>query len=128
MSYTYGQFGAGFGLSQPSREAQQFRDLVKTRGEGVTIIALTEAGEDDYGNPVYNESSYTEKAFVERESRERVMMPGTAKKGYLRLFVVQWAAVREDGCEVDVDGFRYHVTGVDKTAVCLEVEAERKVE
>jgi len=126
MSFQYGQFGAGFKAAPPSRQARLFRDLVETRGRNVYIVALAQTGEDDYGNPIYSESSYVEKAFVEERSRELPTAAGPIKSASMRLFVVPWAAVRENDCEVEFEGHRYRITGLVKTSACLQVEAERK--
>jgi len=126
MSFRYGNFGTGFSRAMPPAVALRFEGFVKTRGRDVTVVKLTETGENAYGQPVYTESKHTEKAFVERDGRERDLPPGTVKLGSLRLFVKPWAAVGEDSYEVEVDGVRYHVTSLDKTDAYLEVEAERK--
>jgi len=125
MSFQYGYFGTGFSVSTPPAEALRFRDLVQTRGEDITLIELMETGEDSYGQSVYSEASHTEKAFVERQGRERDLPPGTMKLGSLRLFMTRWAAVKEDGYEVEVDGRRYHVEAVTRTRAYKRVEAER---
>lgn len=125
MSFQYGQFGTGF-LSLTSAQSLRFKDLVETRGEDISIIELTETGEDEYGQPVYSETARSEKAFVERRARERILQPGTVKLGSIRLFMILWAAVQEDGYEVEVDGLRYHITGLVKTGTYLQIEAERK--
>ena len=126
MSFRYGHFGTGFSRTMPPATALRFEELVKTRGRDVSIIRLTETGEDDYGQPIYKESSYTEKAFLERVGRERDLPPGTLKEGLIRLFMVPWAAIGEDGYEVAIDGVRYHITGLDEREAYLLVEAERK--
>lgn len=112
----------------PPSEALRFRDFVQTRGEPITVVRLTEAGEDDYGNPVYAESSHTEKAFVEMDGRERDLPPGTVKIGSLRLFLVLWAAVQGDNHEVEIDGLRYHIVSLVKTRAYMQVEGERKAQ
>ena len=127
MSFKYGQFGTGFIVPQPSREVLQFSDLVETRGEDVTVVLLTETGTDDYEDPVYSESSYTEKAFVERKGWELTVMPGNVKLGDLTVYVVPWAAVHEEGCELEVDGVRYHIASLVEKRSFIKVEAERKV-
>ena len=126
MSFKYGQFGTGFLRTMPPAAALRFRNLVNRRGRGVTIIGLTETGQNAYGQPIYTESSHEEKAFLEREGRERDLPPGTIKENLIRLFMARWAAIGEDGYEVEVDGVRYHVTSLDETDAYLEVEAERK--
>lgn len=127
MSFTYGQFGTGFLRTRPPAQALRLHELLETRGRDVTIIQLTEAGTDAYGQPVYTESDYTEKAFLGVKGRERDLPPGSLKTGTIRLFMVPWAAIGEEGFEVEVDGVRYRVTGVTETEAYLEVEGERKV-
>ena len=126
MSFKYGQFGTGFLRSMPPAAALRFRNLVNRRGHGVQIIELTETGQNDYGQPIYSESSHEEKAFLEREGRERDLPPGTIKENLIRLFMARWAAIGEDDYEVEVDGVRYHINSLDETDAYLEVEAERK--
>jgi len=126
MSFMYGQFGTGFSRALPHPAALRFRELVETRGQEITIVRLTETGEDAYGQPLYTESIHTEKAFVEGRGGERVLMPGTLKQGDLKIFLVPWAAVKEDGYEVEVDGIRHHITALTKTRTYLQLEAVRK--
>jgi len=127
LSFRFGQFGTGFLKTRPPATTLRFRDLVKRRGRDVSIVELTETGQNAYGQPVYSESSYTEKAFLERSGRERNLPPGTIKENFIDLFMVPWAAIDEDGYEVEVDGVRYHVTATDDRETYLMVEAERKV-
>mgnify|MGYP001208794408 CR=1 FL=1 len=127
MSFTYGQFGTGFLRNRPSAQALRLHGLLETRGRDVTIIQLTEAGTDAYGQPVYSESDYTEEAFFGIKGRERDLPPGAIEKGQIRLFMVPWAAVGEEGFEVEAEGVRYRVTGVTETAAYIEVVGERKV-
>ncbi len=127
MSFTYGQFGTGFLRTRPPAQALRLHELLETRGRDVTIIQLTEAGTDAYGQPVYTESDYTEKAFLGVKGQERDLPPGAIEVGRIRLFMVPWAAIGAEGFEVEVDGVRYRVTGVTETEAYLEVEGERKV-
>jgi len=126
MSFTYGQFGTGFQKTRPPAQALRLHELLETRGRDVTLIQLTETGADAYGQPVHTERSYTEKAFLGIKGRERDLPPGAIKAGQIRLFLVPWAAIGEEGFEVEVDGVRYCVTGVTETEAYLEVEGERK--
>ena len=126
MSFTYGQFGTGFLRTRPPSQALRLHELLKTRGRGVTVIRLVETGTDAYGQPVYSESRYTENAFLGVKSRERDLPPGALKTGTIRLFMVPWAAIAEEGFEVELGGVRYRVTVVTETEAYLEVEGERK--
>jgi hypothetical protein len=126
MSFKYGQFGTGFLRIMPPAAALRFRNLVNRRGRGVQIIELTETGQNAYGQPIYTESSHEEKVFLERKGSERDLPPGTIKENLIRLFMARWAAIQEDGCEVEVDGARYHINSLDETDAYLMVEAERK--
>ena len=100
--------------------------MVEIRGRVVTIVKLTQTGEDDYGQPTYSESSHEEKAFLERKGRERDLPPGTIMEVFIRLFMARWTAIQEDEYELEVDGARYHITSLDETNAYLMVEAERK--
>ena len=126
MSFQYGQFGEGFDVMTPTPEALRFGDLIERRGTGVTVIKLVETGEDSYGQPVYSESQRSEKAFVERDEGERILPPGTVKRGSMKLFLAAWAAIGEEGYEVEVNGIRYHVTALDRTRAYIEAKARRK--
>ena len=128
MSFRYGQFGTGFKRAMPQAAALRFRNLVETRGREVSIVRLTETGADEYGQPVFSETVHTERAFVEERSGERNIPPGAVKEGSLKLFMAPWAAVKEEGHEVEVEGLRYHITGLIETRAYLHVEAERKAE
>ena len=110
----------------PPTVALRFEEFVKTRGREMSIIRLTEIGEDAYGQPIYQESSHVEKVFLERAGRERDLPPGTLKGGLIRLFMVPWAAIGEEGFDVEIDGARYHIVSLDEREAYLMVEAERK--
>jgi len=126
MSFQYGQFGEGFDVLTPTEEALRFGDLLEIRGKDITVVKLVETEEDSYGQPVYSESPRDEKAFIERDEGERILPPGTVKKGLLKLFLAAWAAIGEDGYEVEVDGVRYHVTALDRTRAYIEAKTRRK--
>ena len=126
MSFQYGQFGEGFDVMTPTAEALRFGDFLEIRGKDITVVKLVETGEDSYGQPVYSESPRDEKAFIERDEGERILPPGMVKKGLLKLFLAAWAAIGEDGYEVEVDGVRYHVTALDRTRAYIEAKARRK--
>ena len=126
MSFTYGQFGTGFLRTRPLAPALRLRELLETRGRDIAVVQLTERGTDAYGQPVYEESSYTEKAFLSVKGGERDLPPGALKTGTIRLFMVPWAAIGEASFEVELDGVRYRVTGVTETEAYIEVEGERR--
>ncbi len=126
MSFQYGHYGTGFDVMTPTEEALRFGDFVDRRGTGVTVIKLVEVGEDEYGQPVYSESPWDEKAFVERDGDERIMPPGTVKTGLVKVLLKAWAAIGEEVYEVEVDGVRYHVMALDRTRAYIGAEAERK--
>jgi len=128
VSFRYGQFRTGFAETLPRREAIQFRDVLTTRGVDVKVVNQSKIGEDEYGNPIFSESSHTQKAFIEMKGRERTVPSGDLKLGSMRLFTFPWSAIREKECELEVDGVRYHISGLVEKMTYLEVEAERKVE
>ena len=125
MSFQYGHFGTGFDVMAPTREALRFSDF-ELRGADITVIKLVEIGEDSYGQPVYSEFPREEKAFVQRDEGERILPPGTIKKGLIRLLLKAWAAIGEEGYEVEVDGIRYHVAALDRMRAYIGAEAMRK--
>jgi hypothetical protein len=126
MSFQYGHFDTGFDVMAPTSEALRFSDFVKLRGADITVIKLVEIGEDSYGQPVYSEFPREEKAFVQRDEGERILPPGTIKKGLIRLLLKAWAAIGEEGYEVEVDGIRYHVAALDRMRAYIGAEAMRK--
>jgi hypothetical protein len=126
MSFQYGHFGTGFDVMTPKEEALRFGDFVDRRGTGVTVIKLIESGEDSYGQPVYSESPRDEKVFVQRDEGERILPPGTVKDGLIKVFMKAWAAIGEEGYEIEVDGIRYHVVALDRMRAYIGAEAVRK--
>ena len=126
MSFKYGQFGTGFAIVYPSPAAMRFGEAVETRGRTLTIIELTETGEDSYGQPIYTETGSDAMAFVDARASERILPTGEVKEARVRAYLVPWAPVKEDGYEVELDGVRYHITGVTETGVNLVLELERK--
>jgi len=126
MSFKYGQFGEGFAIAYPSPAAMRFEEAVETRGRSLTIVALTETGEDSYGQPIYTESSSDAKAFVDARASERILPTGEVKEAKVRAYLVPWAPVGEEGYEVELDGVRYHIAGVTETDANLILELERK--
>ena len=126
MSFKYGQFGTGFAIAYPSPAAMRFEEAVETRGRDLTIVELTETGEDSYGQPIYTESSSDAKAFVDARASERILSTGEVKEAKVRAYLVPWAPVGEEGYEVELDGVRYHIAGVTETDANLILELERK--
>ncbi len=126
MSFQYGHFGEGFDVMVPTSEALRFSDFVELRGADITVIKLIESGEDSYGQPVYSESPRDEKVFVQRDEGERILPPGTVKEGLIKVFLKTWAAIGEEGYEIEVDGIRYHVAALDRTLAYIKAKAVRK--
>jgi len=126
MSYRYGQYGEGFDIVHPPPAAMRFSEAVETRGRTLTIIELTETGEDSYGQPLYAEVSYQGRAFLDMRASERTLPTGDVKEGRVRAYLAPWAPVAEEGFEVEIEGIRYHIAGVTETGVNLVLELERK--
>jgi len=126
MSYRYGQFGDGFNLARLAPAAMRFHEAVETRGRPITIVTLTEAGEDSYGQPVYTEEGHEGRAFLDARSSERVLPTGEVKEARVRAYMAAWAPVGEEEYEAEVDGVRYHIAGITETGVNLVLELERK--
>ena len=127
MSFIYKQFGEGFDVQMPSPEALRFEELVGLRGVDVVVVHQTLTGRDDYGQPVYSETSLTVKAMVKLRPGELRLPPGEVKRADLEALLPVWAAVGEDLYELEVGGVRYHVTGVEATTVYSKVLGERVV-
>lgn len=127
MSFRYGQFGEGFARASPAPEALRLAELCARRGEEVTVVRLRLTGEGAYGEPVYSEERHAVRAMVERAAGEETMMAGDVKTGRIRLYAAPWAAVGEEGHDVEVDGLRYHVSSLVRTRAYLRVEGERMI-
>lgn len=127
MSYMYKQFGEGFDVQMPGSEALRFEELVELRGVDVMIVQQTVTGQNDYGHPVYSESSFTVKAVVKIRPGELRLPPGDVKRADLEALLPVWAPVDEALYEVEVDGVRYHVTGIEATMAYRKVIGERVV-
>lgn len=128
MSYQYGQFGTGFSLKMPDPRALRFNEAVQLRGEKVVLVHQALTGEDAYGNPVYSESTSTEKAIVSNQHGERLVPPGEIDETKARILLRQWAPVTKGFTEIEIGGKRFHVRGCSKMLACLEVMAWRKVD
>ena len=128
MSYQYGQFGTGFDLVRPEPHALRFEELLELHGEDVTVIKQTVSSHDGYGQPVLSETTYTEKAVIKTDLGESLLPPGEVKRAAVEALFTQWAPVGETLYELEIEGHRYHVTGVEKTSAYLLVKAERMVE
>jgi hypothetical protein len=100
---------------------------VELRGVDVVVVHQTLTGRDDYGQPVYSETSLTVKAMIRLRPGELRLPPGEVKRADLEALVPVWAPVGEDLDELEVGGVRYHVTGIEATAVYRKVSGERMV-
>lgn len=127
MSFMYRQFGEGFDVAMPSPEALRFEEFVELRGVDVVIVQQTVTGQNDYGHPVYSESSLTVKAMVKLSPGELRLPPGEIRRADLEALVPVWAPVDEALYELEVAGVRYHVTGIEPTAAYRKVLGERVV-
>ena len=128
MSFQYGQFGAGFDLMRPEPQALRFDELLELHGENVIVVQQTITGHDAYGQPVISETSYTEKAITKTDLGESLLPPGEVKRATAEALFTQWAPVGETLYELEIEGHRYHVIGVEKTSAYMLVKAERMVE
>jgi len=125
MSFMYRQYGEGFDVAMPSPEALRFEELVELRGVDVVVVHQTLSGRDSYGQPVYSESSLTVKAMVKIRPGETPLPPGEVKRADLEALLPVWAPV--DEALYEVDGVRYHLTGVEATTAYRKVIGERVV-
>lgn len=128
MSFQYGQFGAGFDLMRPEPQALRFEELLELHGEDVTVVQQTVTGHDGYGQPVISETTYTEKAVIKTSLGESLLPPGEVNRATVEVLFTQWAPVGETLYELEIEGHRYHVTGVEKMSAYMLVKAERMVE
>ena len=128
MSYMYKQFGEGFDVAMPSPEALRFEELVELRGVDVVIVQLTVTSQNDYGHHVYSESSLNVMAMVKIKPGETLLPPGEVKRAAVEVLLPVWSPVDEAQYEVEVDGVRYHITGLEKTTAYVKVYGERKVD
>jgi len=127
MSFMYKQFGEGFDLAMPDPEALRFEELARLRGVDVVVVHQTLSGRDSYGQPVYLETSLNVKAMVKRSPGEARLPPGEVKRADLEALQPVWAPVDEELYELEVDGVRYHVTGLEATTAYRKVYGERVV-
>jgi hypothetical protein len=127
LSFQYGQFGEGFDLERPSHEALSFEELVDLHGEPVTIIHQTITGYNDYGHSIKTETTYSEQAFIRQRPGETSLPIGHIKQSTISVLFKQWAAIEEELYELEVEGYRYHITGVAKNEAYLEVLARREL-
>ena len=127
MSFQYGQFGAGFDLMRPEPQALRFEELLELHGEDVTVVQQTVTSHDAYGQPVLSETTYTEKVVIKTSLRESLLPPGEVKRATVEALFTQWAPVDETLYELEIEGHRYHVIGVEKTSAYMLVRAERMV-
>ena len=127
MSFMYKQFGEGFDVQMPGPEALRFEELAQLRGVDVVVVHQALSGSDEYGQPVYSESSLTVKAMVKLSPGELRLPPGEIKRADLEALLPVWAPVDETLYEVEVGGVRYHVTGVETAVAYRKVLGERVV-
>ena len=127
MSFMYKQYGEGFDIQMPGPEALRFEELTQLRGVDVAVVHQVLGGRDSYGQPVYLETSTTMKAMVKRSPGELRLPPGEVKRADLEALMPVWAPVGEELYELEVDGVRYHVTGIEVTTAYRKVLGERVV-
>ena len=127
MSFMFKQYGVGFDVAMPGPEALRFEELTRLRGVDVVVVHQILGGRDSYGQPVYLETSHAVKAMVKRSPGELRLPPGEVKRADLEALMPVWAPVGEDLYEVEVDGVRYHVTGIEATSAYRKVLGERVV-
>jgi hypothetical protein len=127
LSFQYSHYAEGFDLFMPSPSALCFEELVELHGEPITIINQTVSRYNNYGHPVMTETSYQEAGFLRQRPGESTLPSGHIKKNSISLLLKQWIPVEEELCELEIEGKRYHVTGLAKTEAYLEVLAEREV-
>jgi hypothetical protein len=111
----------------PSPPALCFEELVELHGETIIIVNQTVSGYNDYGHPVMTETSYQESGFLRQRPGESTLPPGHIKKNNVSVLLKQWIPVEEELCQLEIEGKRYHISGLAKTEAYLEVLAEREV-
>ncbi|MCW4048339.1 MAG: hypothetical protein NWE89_01250 [Candidatus Bathyarchaeota archaeon] len=128
MSFQYGQYGEGFDLERPEPQALRFEEQLHIHGEDIKVIQQTVTGHDGYGQPQFSENAYTLKAVIKTRLSESMLPPGEVKRASAQVLFTRWAPVGEENYELELEGHRYHVTGVEKTSAYLLARAERMVE
>ncbi len=68
------------------------------------------------------------KAVVKTRLDEEILMPGEVKQAIVQVLFSTWTLIAEDGYELEINGHRYHVVGVDETSAYVTVQVRRKVE
>ena len=127
MSYVFSQYGEGFDIVMPEPQALRFNELIQLRGQNMTIIWQTVTGYDDYGQPVKSETSFSEHGILKRLVSELTLPLGYVKENTIEVLMRRWAPLDADTCELEIDGSRYHIIGVEKTPTYLRVSAELEV-
>jgi hypothetical protein len=125
MSYTYQQYGTGFELAMPTPEAQQFNELLQLRGTPATIINRTQTGTNSYGNPTYTETTHQTNCFRRSTLAERNHPSGNLTATRESILIPRWAPVKEID-EIELDGDRYHITGIHQTSAYTHLTLEKK--
>ncbi len=125
MSYTYTQYGTGFNIQMPTPEAQSFNELLQLRGTPATIIHRTQTGMTSYGNPTYTETTHQTKCLRRSTIYERNHPAGNLNKTQDSVLLTGWEAIEETD-EMELDGDRYHITGIIKTPALIKAEVEQR--
>ena len=125
MSFAYGQFGSGFGVSSPAAQAFSFGGLATRRGEDFTLNMRRLTGRDTYGNPSYSETSATLRGFIEEKGGVEGGPAGERRRGALRLLIPLWSPV-EEGDTVEAHGATWEVGVVTRNRAYASAEAKRR--
>lgn len=125
MSYQYAQYGEGYEVVRPSPEALSFAELVELKGVDITIIERNQTAYDDYNQPVYTETRYTDRAFIEVEPREEIRQPGAHKETQITGYLQLWSPIGPRGFDLESSGDRYRITSYEATSIFIKVEAVR---
>ena len=127
MGFKWLSFGDGFQTREPW-PSRRFRQRAERHGRAITIVKQQEIGSDDYGDPLFSESTTTVNGFTTASGGEAQVQAGAVKLGRLRVLLPLKTPIGESGYELSLEGNRYRITSIAQGPVYMEVRAERRVQ
>lgn len=95
--------------------------VINRFGMDIEIVELTQTGTDDYGDPVYDETTTNAKGRVERSSEDETVQAGGSQVSVdAEIYVddglaVTWKTVEaEEPTEINTQGKKYQVISTDE--------------
>jgi len=126
MGFKWLSFGDGFQTREPW-PSRRFRQRAERHGRAITIVKQQEIDSDDYGDPLFSETTTTVNGFTMASGGEAQVQAGAVKLGRLRVLLPLKTSIGESGYELSLEGSRYRITSIVQGLVYMEVQAERRV-